>query len=439
MSDAPGTGKTFVILALVLMLKNAAKKINADPGTNIIVVPRHIFAQWIDAASQFSDALVVREYNTFGDVTSIRDSIQGIDVLLSTREFLPLLQGIEGVHRLVLDEPPKKEEAEKRPNARMTWYVSASLRVSVVRENESCCAPDFVSKSFSKLHIAFQAPETSFLRCNNVLVTRVLSRVLEGEERQSAFAGLMTYERTKFDNASHLVKFLRSSFGNEVAEKAHQLDEVAKRRRTLKKQELEKLTLDHSALQRKLTKLRKAIFDAGVCGCCGSVIYGKGFRAACSDTDITCESCAVQDKCPWCMSNACEVARIDGLPVHAKSDANNDKMEILGRLIEKSPPDAKIVIVSAYGFEAFRNRFPDLNKDVTDDPVAFMANPSRIMLLDPILHSTGSNMHAATDIVIVHRLQADVEMQVIGRALRPPRSSRLRVWHLRYDSEHALF
>ena len=44
MSDAPGTGKTFVVLAMVLVLKNVAKITRSRTGTNVIVVPQHIYA-----------------------------------------------------------------------------------------------------------------------------------------------------------------------------------------------------------------------------------------------------------------------------------------------------------------------------------------------------------------------------------------------------------
>ena len=430
MSDAPGTGKTFVLLALVLVLKNAAKKVDGDPGTNVIVVPQHIFGQWVQAAKAFSNGLNVREFNTFADVTSVRDSIRGIDVLLTTREYLPLLD-VEGIHRLILDEPPKADETRRRPAARMTWYVSASLRGVQVRENECCCDPSFVTRSFAKANLAFATPDTSFLRCNNVVISRVLAKVLESNELAASFAN--SYKER--DEETLVVK-MRKALVEKFNEQAFILDEVAKRRRRLEKRDLDKLSAEHSATKLSLKKMRAALVDAGVCGACGNPVTTKGFRPSCCETDVVCESCAISEKCRLCDSPECAISKLENLPVHAKGQDKNDKIHVLSRLIEKADEKAHVVIVSSHGFEKFRNAFPELDSVTTDDPVAFMSSPTRIFLLDPSIHSCGSNMHAATDVVFYHRISGDAEMQVIGRALRPPRTGRLRVWHLRYDIEH---
>ena len=50
-------------------------------------------------------------------------------------------------------------------------------------------------------------------------------------------------------------------------------------------------------------------------------------------------------------------------------------------------------------------------------------------------YGSGLDLSAATDIVLMHKVQESMSAQVIGRAQRPPRSQPLRIWKFRNDLE----
>jgi SNF2 family DNA or RNA helicase len=50
----------------------------------------------------------------------------------------------------------------------------------------------------------------------------------------------------------------------------------------------------------------------------------------------------------------------------------------------------------------------------------------------------GINLEAATHVVLYHRMNTELEKQVIGRAVRFERSAELRVVHLVHEAETAL-
>jgi hypothetical protein len=52
-------------------------------------------------------------------------------------------------------------------------------------------------------------------------------------------------------------------------------------------------------------------------------------------------------------------------------------------------------------------------------------------------YGSGLDLSAATDIVLMHKVQDGMAAQVVGRAQRPPRTDPLRIWKFRNDIEDA--
>jgi hypothetical protein len=57
------------------------------------------------------------------------------------------------------------------------------------------------------------------------------------------------------------------------------------------------------------------------------------------------------------------------------------------------------------------------------------------LLINSKYFGSGMNLENTTDIIIIHKMQSDIEMQVIGRAQRFGRVGNLRVWKLYYQNE----
>ena len=60
---------------------------------------------------------------------------------------------------------------------------------------------------------------------------------------------------------------------------------------------------------------------------------------------------------------------------------------------------------------------------------------TNVLLVNSKFFGSGMNLENTTDIIIMHKMQSDIEMQAIGRAQRFGREGELRVWKLYYQNE----
>jgi SNF2 family DNA or RNA helicase len=58
-----------------------------------------------------------------------------------------------------------------------------------------------------------------------------------------------------------------------------------------------------------------------------------------------------------------------------------------------------------------------------------------VLLLNSRHCGSGLNIENATDVIVYHSMSPELEMQVIGRAQRPGRTSRLNIWKLQHENE----
>jgi SNF2 family DNA or RNA helicase len=62
-------------------------------------------------------------------------------------------------------------------------------------------------------------------------------------------------------------------------------------------------------------------------------------------------------------------------------------------------------------------------------------NEINVLLINSKYFGSGLNLENTSDIIIIHKMNSDIEMQVIGRAQRFGRVGELRVWKLYYENE----
>ena len=67
--------------------------------------------------------------------------------------------------------------------------------------------------------------------------------------------------------------------------------------------------------------------------------------------------------------------------------------------------------------------------------LAFVSGRAPVLLVNSAFYGAGMNLECASDVVFMHSMAAATEKQVVGRAQRPGRVGRLRVWQLLYANE----
>jgi hypothetical protein len=171
-----------------------------------------------------------------------------------------------------------------------------------------------------------------------------------------------------------------------------------------------------------------------------------------------CECVKAKPACPMCRGpirsvkdllvvgeedNASEDAVVEGGGLQTKGAA-------LLSLLADSTPDQRFLVFSAHeaSFKGLRDvlvargircellsgtaaRVEKLRRDFREGKV-------RVLCMNARHVGAGINLEAATHVVLFHRMNMELERQVIGRAVRFERAAELRVVHLVHESETAL-
>ena len=112
-----------------------------------------------------------------------------------------------------------------------------------------------------------------------------------------------------------------------------------------------------------------------------------------------------------------------------------------------SNTNGKFLIFSEYDntFRDIENRLKEKNiswnnvkgsgariKNIIND---FNNGKTKILLLNAKYNGAGLNLEQTTDIIIYHRMSAELEKQIIGRGQRFGRTKALNIYYLCYDNE----
>lgn len=199
LADKPGTGKTFVVLSLIL---SSINNITKNSKCNLIIVPHNIYSQWDKSIRDFCDLskVIYKQMTNYSEISNlysllnqnktdniIKSSLKDTNIILTTYLYYHIVAsaindlGIE-LHRVFLDEIDSINEMIKSPiKSNMTWFVSASFnneKIGSYRniisnlslENNTCvCSDELIEKS-----IVLPAPIEHKLSCYNLIIELVL-------------------------------------------------------------------------------------------------------------------------------------------------------------------------------------------------------------------------------------------------------------------------
>jgi hypothetical protein len=111
-------------------------------------------------------------------------------------------------------------------------------------------------------------------------------------------------------------------------------------------------------------------------------------------------------------------------------------------------PHKKVILFSDYStvFEYFKKiaerygiQYTDLEKgnmvEIDRAVIDYKQGNAKILLCNSALFGCGMNFENSTDIMFVHKMDAKMEEQVIGRAQRQGRKGQLHIYYLHYENE----
>jgi hypothetical protein len=195
LSDKPGAGKTFAVLALIMHYKYTFNK----KGSNLIVVPYNIYTQWANAIKMFcGDSISFRLFIDYNDISSMyfeSDKIlSNYDILLTTNLYYHVISGIAKsidyqFQRVFFDEIDSVANLlVEQIDTKFTWFISASFDKTkmgafndkIINFDEITCRCDdkFIDKS-----IILPEPKYEETVCQNIYFDILLNGLLSNSQQ----------------------------------------------------------------------------------------------------------------------------------------------------------------------------------------------------------------------------------------------------------------
>jgi hypothetical protein len=228
-----------------------------------------------------------------------------------------------------------------------------------------------------------------------------------------------------------------------------------------KEQAIEKATAKVARLREQLVSLETRIASAGteLCPICYDSPRTATLTPCCRNAfclSCLCECIQNRPACPLCRQAIGSVKELvvigedgEGGGEADAADALPTKGAALLRLLEESTEDQRFLVFSAHeaSFRGLRDMLSarGIRCELLQGTAArvdrlrrqFREGTVRVLCMNARHVGAGINLEAATHVVLYHRMNVELERQVIGRAVRFERATELRVVHLVHDQETA--
>jgi SNF2 family DNA or RNA helicase len=440
------------------------KKVNAT----LIICSTSIIKQWKEEIE-----LSNLRYNIINKKKEIAElKVQDYDVILCIPGLYNLL--IEKFElfawkRFIYDEPTHtKIKSMKSISCGFLWLISSTPYDLIYKSSSSIHFLCNIFSHFMDLNIlkyiiikneddyvrkSFQMPPISYhyYDCYQPLLFIVKDLIsVSIAEMISAGNIEKAIRQLGGNSSSNIYELIRQDKLSEIEtiqikiEKYHQLQDDDKKNKWIQKKEriTEQLinlesrfqTLFNHPCHICLNSLKEPVLVT----CCQNIFCGFCFL----------EWMKTKKTCPICRTNISSpmmfyLQQPSESSLEMKSDfvKKKTKIEILLEILE-SKPDAKFLIFSNYNetFQIIRDLlsqesipFIEIkgNLEMREKQLdLFHHSPNHVLFLHSLTNGAGINIQDATDIILYHKMNEDIESQVIGRAFRIGRTIPLHIHYL---------
>ena len=307
MSDKPGSGKTYVVLALIYF---AIKHLKSK-GANIIVVPHNIYTQWVTSIEKLLDNKLryklLSEYSEINLLYTKPSMLYDYDIILTTSlyydVFASTLKTMNlNVRRVFFDEADTIKNLLAHPMpCGMSWFISASIKrvfdqksntaligsyklhLNQLLTNECVCSAEFIDSN-----IQLPKPNTEYFKCKDFYLDNILSKILERKELSNInghdysniriMCGNATIKETK-DIVENLYKNsvkILTDLNNQIKEIEKKIKYVYTQEEQQKYQETKNKLLDQKISHESMsTKIKSYAIEYELCIKCFKKLKSK--------------------------------------------------------------------------------------------------------------------------------------------------------------------
>jgi hypothetical protein len=510
MSDKPGSGKTYVVLAMIYF---AIKFLNSK-GANIIVVPHNIYTQWVNSIKKFLGELLtfklLLEYSDINLLYTNPSMLYQHDIILTTSlyydTFASTVSSLKlNVRRTFFDEADtiKNLLAHSMPCA-MTWFISASIKrvfdqktntatigsyklhLNQLLNNECFCSAEFIDSN-----IVLPKPNFEYFKCKDFYLDNILTNILTREQLSYINGHDYSNIRTICGNANiketkDIVENLYINTMKNLHDVNEQIKEIEKKLKYCYNQEeknkyletKDKLTIQQNNFENITNQIKNLAMNLNLCINC--------FKKLKSQENINKNTFKIEFylmECNLGLCNQCYIKEIknellinENTPIEKikikclncknhhlveslkynteefsfnKKELeleNMNKLKIMEKILEIC--GKKIIIYSQ--FRGVNSNIKTLLSDNygylqldggnikdLDNILDNFRNNNKIniLLIDDTSFGVGLNIEYTTDIIFFNYIEPKIKEQLIGRAQRLGRTSKLNIWELLYANE----
>lgn len=355
------------------------------------------------------------------------------------------IPGIQGSHNIVSHTLSRERlPAFTRLVLRNTdaWIETSLARPVIVHETIVCKAPATLG-----LLESFITPAAMEALHAGDVVGAMTALGLKARSKESLLEGVTASLRADLVQAEKTLAFKGdSAYATAAAKRA------AIERATAKVSEI------RARLATLETRVREAATEAS-CPICYEAPRCLTLTPCCRHAfclSCICECVKAKPVCPMCRASITNIRDLHVLGEEANdnephtSETVPTKGAALLRLLSESTADQRFLVFSAHeaSFKGLRDMLTErgVRCELLQGTAArverirkqFRDGVVRVLCMNARHVGAGLNLEAATHIVLYHRMNTELERQVIGRAVRFERAAELRVLHLVHEQETAL-
>lgn len=531
--DRVGSGKSFVILALILNndITNRGSSIKTFASnrvvfryceratnikTNLLVVPHNLVTQWENYINAFTNDLrylIISKKKHVEDFYINHTTVTDYDLIVVTQSFYIAIANFLSsrsykMQRVIYDEVDNLNIPQcPLIESNFYWFISASygnllyprgyqrydhtihkhIWYAMGLKNTGFIKDLFMdlfnnlSRELTKILLlknnddyvksSISIPEvvSNFVKCKTPLSIDILNGFVDREIIQSLNAG---------DIASALQRISPSHKGSEDNIISIQIDKLTKEiyncdlrlETTLRydydleehrQAEVNRLHAKKQLIQDKIDGIQNRIREANTCCICFDDILRKSISPCCSQS--YCFLCiniwlSKHQTCPMCKQNLNakdlliidnDINQEDELPEVNDAEPSDtfDKLKNLEIILKNRACDGKILIYSSYdmSFNHVTEVLEKLNikysylkgneNQIKKTIERYKEGDLNVLLVNGRNYGSGLNLENTSDIIMFHKVDSEVEKQIIGRGQRFGRVDAMTVWYLLYDNE----
>ena len=323
---------------------------------------------------------------------------------------------------------------------------------------------DLIKKSFT-----IPDPIIHYIMCNNPTILNILDNIISDKIQRMIYAGDIVSAIKEIDiqktNETNLIKLVANDLLNELDNKKIDLDSVIKKNykdTNKKQQDIDSINNEINNLEEKINNIKIRLNDNNIdpityeeiqnkiiINCCKQLFDFESISKYISSTN--------NPKCPMCRTKISKnnLILIDNdININQNNDNNiekkldkPDQLDIIFTNNTKS--NARIIIFSEFNntYENILNimakhkiNFKEMkgNSNVINHIITWYKddeNTKKVLFLNARYYGSGLNLENTTDLIIYHKMDSELETQIIGRAQRCGRTNILNIWKLLYENE----